>query len=137
MSTTPPLALRGPALECADDLRQPLAARGQRVLDARRPRVHDAPLEHARLLELDEPLRQGPWRDADEHLLELVEPHGTGLRRREDDPERPAAPEEVRRAGDLLGQRPAATTPHYAASCCACTGSSARSSTSPSVITGW
>jgi len=55
-----------------DRLQAP-ALGSERVLDAWRPGVDDATLEHARLLELDESLRQRPRRDLPHRLLELVE----------------------------------------------------------------
>src|SRR5581483_12304097 len=98
-----------------DEHAQLAARRRQPVLDARRACVDDAPLEDARLLELREPLRERARRNAFERLLELVEPDGALLGRRPEDREHPAAPEEVRRTGDLLGQRLTAPTPHGAA----------------------
>src|SRR5207248_9219206 len=90
--------------------------RGQLVLDPGRAGVgQHAALEHAGLLELDEPLRERARRDALERLLELVEPDGALLGRRPEDREHPATPEEVSRAGDLLGQRTALPTPHATA----------------------
>src|SRR5581483_9273050 len=98
-----------------DEHAQLAARRRQAVLDARRACVDDAPLEDARLLELRESLRERSRRNALERLLELVEADGALLGRRPEDREHPAAPEEGCRAGDLLGQRLTAPTPHAGA----------------------
>src|SRR5581483_3922822 len=94
-----------------------LAAGGREpIFDARRPRVDDAPFENPFLLELREALGKRARRDSLERLLELVEADGALLGGGPEDREHPAAPEEVCRTGDLLGQRPAALTPHAAES---------------------
>src|SRR5438094_140288 len=92
---------------------KPLPRNGQAVLDARRPRGRDdGAFEDAGRLEFGEPSRERSRRDALERLLELVEPYGAFVRRGPEDREHPAAPEEVRRTGDLLGERLAGSTPH-------------------------
>src|SRR4029079_3289428 len=75
-------------------------------------RQEPPPLEDSRLLELGETRRECPRRNAFERLLELVEADGAGFGRRPEDRERPPPPEEIRRAGELLGERPALVTPH-------------------------
>src|SRR5262249_38683215 len=82
------------------------------VLDAGRPGIEDLPLEHAHLLELAQTRRQRPRWNPFERLLELVEADRSRLGGGPEDGERPAAPEEVCRARDLLGQRLTAVTPH-------------------------
>src|SRR6185437_13768788 len=84
------------------------------ILDAWRPRVEDAPLEHTRLLQLAQARGERSRRNALEGLLELVEADGARFGRRPEDCERPAPPEEVGRAGDLLGKRLAGTAAHRA-----------------------
>src|SRR5581483_3553893 len=98
-----------------DEPAQLAAGRRQPVLDARRARVDDATLQDALVLELGEPLRERARRDPLERHLELVEADGALLGRGPEDREHPAAPEEVRRAGDLLGHRTALPTAHAAA----------------------
>ena len=73
-------------------------------------------------------------RDRPERLPELVEARAA-LVRRVEDRDGVAPLEDVRRAADLLGNRPCSLTPRH--SDCTGVSSSARSSTSSIVITGW
>ena len=102
------------------------STRGGRVSAARAARARRRPRARRAA-------RERPRRDALERLLELVEAHRALLGRGPEDREHPAPPEEVSRAGDLLGQRLALLTPHAAAASTSARarGSALRRSSSP------
>src|SRR5579863_9310824 len=106
------LGRSGPDVERFDDVAEPPPRLRQLVLDTRRARVEDVPLEHACGLELGQARCKRARRDPFERHLELVEADGAGFGGRPHDRERPAPAEEIDRAGDLLGQRPTVVTPH-------------------------
>src|SRR4051794_34193242 len=100
--------LTGEGAEGAEDAGQGPAAVGEPVFGARRPSRHERSLEHARVLELDEPRGKRRRRDRPQRLRELPEANGPAVRG-PDDRDGPAPLEEGRRAAGLLGGRRAPT----------------------------